>query len=249
MTFADFINGTPKAAGNLGLAHVTDCAHLGEIARAGELKLRACRVFGERLVYLFYGRPAYRSKWEGGSTSDLGYARACFVLRDEAASRAKRIFPFDSGGFRNYGTALHRSFRIEDFQLKDGDHPLQVIGAFYANLEDYYWMNPIPGRRFSITQHAVESYYKLISAGQRETHDDRCAAIEVQLGEPMALKGQVLALIAPNQVFDDAELNARMAEWGAEPRGYRITRAFNPAETAPLLMSEVDRFHRDMKWL
>ncbi len=249
MTFADFINGTPKAAGNLALAHVTDCANLGRILGAGELKLRRCTVFGERLLYMFYGRPAYRAKWDGGSTSDLAYARACFVLRDTAVSRAKRIFPFDSGGFGNYASAFHRSLVVGDFQLKEGDHPLQVIGAFYANLEDYYWMNPVMGKQFPITQHAVRSYYQLISAGQRETHDDRCAAIEVQLDKPMPLKGEVLALIAPNQVFDDPELIGHLAEWGAEPRGYRITRAFNPTETTPLLVNEVDRFHRDMKWL
>lgn len=249
MTFADFISETPKASGNLGLAHVTDCAHLGGIAKAGELKLRGCKVFGERLLYLFYGRPAYRAKWEGGSTSDLGYARACFVLRDDAVSLAKRIFPFDSGGFKNYASAFHRSLQVNDFKLREGDHPLQVIGAFYKNLEDYYWMNPISGRDFPITQHAVRSYYQLISSGQRESHDDRCAAIEVQLDKPLVLKGEVLALIAPNQVFDDPDLVKRLQEWGAEPRGYRITRTFNPAESTLLLMTEVDRFHRDMKWL
>lgn len=249
MTFADFISGTPRTSGNLGLAHVTDCAHLGSIAQAGELKLRSCKVFKERLVYLFYGRPAYRAKWEGGSTADLAYARACFVLRDEVVSRAKRIFPFDTGGFRNYGSALHKSLGIADFQLNDGDHPLQVIGAFYSSLEDYFWMHPVSGRNFPISQNAVRSYYQLISAGQHEVHDDRCAAIEVQLDKPVPLKGEVLALIAPNQAFDDAALMAHLKDWGAEPRGYRITRAFNPVETTPLLMNEVDRFHRDMKWL
>ena len=95
----------------------------------------------------------------------------------------------------------------------------------------------------------MRSYYQLITGGLAEAFDDRCATIEVQLAETLPLDGEVLALIGPNQIFDDPEVKALVTEWGAEPRGYRVTHMFNPAEIAGKLFSEVERFLDDRKWL
>lgn len=247
--FRDFIHGATPIAGQLGLTHVTDCARLGSLVQSGKLEPRLCDVFGEKLVYLFYGRPAYRRAWDGDATSNLDYARICVVLRDDVVAKAHRILPFDSGGFQRYAGAFHDSLEIGDFELAPGDHPLKLIGAFYESLERYWAMEPIQPRSFHATQNVIRSYHQLITGGLAEKFDDRCAAIEVQLAEPLSLDGEVLALIGPNQIFDDPKVQALVAQWGAEARGYRITHMFNPPETSARLFGEVERFLEDRGWL
>lgn len=247
--FRDFIHGATSLTGQLGLTHVTDCARLSGLVASRKLEPRLCDVYGEPLVYLFYGRPAYRRAWSGGATTNLDYARICLILRDDVAAHAHRILPFDSGGFNRYSGAFHDSLTLADFEILPTDHPLKVIGAFYDSLEDYWMMEPVQPRTFPVTQHIVRSYYQLISGGLAEQFDDRCSAIEVQLADTLLLDGQVLAVIGPNQIFDDPKVKAMVADWGAEPRGYRVPRMFNPAEVAGRIFSEVERFLEDQTWL
>jgi hypothetical protein len=247
--FRDFIHSATPLKGQLGLTHVTDCARLAGLVASRKLEPRPCKVFGEPLVYLFYGRPAYRSKWDEGTTSNLDYARICLILRDEVSSKAHRILPFDSGGFQFYGSALHHSLQLSDFEVAADDHPLKIVGAFYESLEAYWTMNPIQPRTFPATQNIVRSYYQLISGGLAEKFDDRCASIEVQLSDALPLDGEVVAVIGPNQIFDDPAIKDLIADWGAEPRGYRLPKMFNPKEVSGRLFGEVERFLDDRKWL
>lgn len=247
--FRDFVGAAAPLAGGLGLTHVTDCAHLGSLVASRQLEPRHCPVFAEPLVYMFYGRPAYRRRWSEGATSNLDYARICLILRDDVAARARRILPFDSGGFERYRNAFHDSLTLADFETNPADHPLKIIGAFYDTLDGYWGMNPVQPRAFPATQNIVRSYYQLITGGLAEQFDDRCATIEIQLGDALPLHGEVLALIGPNQIFDDPSVKAMIEEWGAEPRGYRIPRMFNPSEVSGRLYGEVERFLEDRGWL
>src|SRR3546814_17806845 len=73
--FREFVHGAAPLTGQLGLTHVTDCARLSGLVASRKLEPRLCDVYGEPLVYLFYGRPAYRRAWRGGATTNLDYAR------------------------------------------------------------------------------------------------------------------------------------------------------------------------------
>lgn len=248
--FRNFVHRATPLDGQLGLTHVTDCARLASLVQSERLEPRLCSVFGEKLIYLFYGRPAYRREWaEGEATSNLDNARICLLLRDDVAAAARRILPFDSGGFNRYSGAFHSSIKIADFELAPGDHPLKLIGAFYSSLERYWTMDPIKPRMFHATQNVVRSYHQLITGGLAEKFDDRCATVEVQLADPLMLADKVLAMIGPNQIFDDPVIKAFMDKCGAEPRGYRLTHMFHPPETSARLYSEVERFLDDKGWL
>ncbi|UZW57320.1 hypothetical protein NUH86_21645 [Sphingobium sp. JS3065] len=247
--FGTYIHAAPELDGGIGLTHVTDCVHLGSILGSGKLEKRWCQVFEKDLLYLFYGRPAYRRKWDSGATSNLGYARMCFVLRDAVADKAARLLPFDSGGYKHYQDAFHQTLDISDFDVAPTDHPRKIVAAFYETFSDYYWMAPRPGLKLPLTQNIVDSYYKLITGGLKETFDDRCAAIEVQLEDSLPLAGQVLAVIGPHMMFDDPHLMDQIIAWGAEPRGYQLPRMFNPAEIGGRLLDEVHRFLVDGGYL
>lgn len=247
--FGKFIHAAPAIIGGIGVTHVTDCANLDGVLASGKLEKRWCPVFEKDLLYFFYGRPAYRSKWDSGATSNLGYARMCFILRDEVADKAARILPFDSGGYKHYQRAFHHTLNIADFEVEPADHPRKIIAAFYDSFDDYYWMQPALGLSIPLSQTIVDSYYKLITGGLKETFDDRCAAIEIQLEESLPLAGEVIGVIGPNSMFDDPVLMDQIIAWGAEPRGYQLPRMFNPAEIGGRLLDEVARFLSDRGYL
>jgi hypothetical protein len=58
-----------------------------------------------------------------------------------------------------------------------------------------------------------------------------------------------LAVIGPNQMFDNPTLMNQVKAWGAEPRGYKLTSLFNPAEISGRLLDEVERFLMDKGYL
>lgn len=247
--FGTFVHEAPAIEGGIGLTHVTDCVNLDSVLASGRLEKRHCTVFEKDLLYLFYGRPAYRRKWDGGATSNLGYAKICFVLREEVADKASRILPFDSGGYKHFERAFHDTLDIGDFDVAPADHPRKIVAAFYDSFADYYWMKPIRGLPIPLSKNIVDSYYKLITGGLKEQFDDRCAAIEVQLEESLPLRGEVLAVIAPNMMFDDENLMDQIKAWGAEPRGYQLPHMFNPSEISGRLQDAVANFLTDRGYL
>jgi hypothetical protein len=247
--FSEFVHCAPAISGGIGLTHVTDCVNISGVLASGKLEPRPCAIFKKDLLYLFYGRPAYRRKWDGEATSNLGYARICFILHDDVAQKASRILPFDSGGYDRFKHAFHDQLALEDFEIDPADSPRKIVAAFYDDFVGYYWMKPTPGLTFPLSQNIVDSYYKLITGNLKEAFDDRCAAIEVQLEQSLLLAGQVLAVIGPNQMFDDPHLMDQMKAWGAEPRGYKLTNFFNPAEISGRLLDEVERFLIDKSYL
>jgi hypothetical protein len=247
--FGEFIHCAPILSGGIGLTHVTDCVNIRSVLDSGKLEPRPCSVFNKNLLYLFYGRPAFRRKWDGEATSNLGYARICFILHDDVAQKASRILPFDSGGYEGFKHAFHEKLGLEDFKIDPTDSPRKIVAAFYDDFGGYYWMRPTAGLTFPLSQNVIDSYYKLITGNLKEAFDDRCAAIEIQLEQPLPLAGQVLAVIGPNQMFDDLDLMNRVKAWGAEPRGYKLTSLFNPAEISGRLLDEVERFLIDKGYL
>ena len=241
--FGTYIKVGADMEGGIGLTHVTDCANLEGIVASQKLEARHCSVFDKNILYLFYGKPAYRRKWDGESTSNLGFARVCFILKDEVSAQAARMLPFDSGAFfGRYRHAFHDMIGVEAFDVDPAIHPRKIIAAFYHSFSDYFWMQPIAGLKFPLTKTIVDSYYKLITGGLKEAFDDRCATIELQYRESLPLAGHVAAVIAPNQMFEDPELLALIHSWGAEPRGYMVPHMFNPSEIGGRLYDEVNRY-------
>jgi len=244
--FGNFIEAAADLEGGIGLTHVTDCANLEGIVESGKLEARHCTVFDKNLLYLFYGKPAYRRKWDGESTTNLGFARVCFILKDDLSLQANRMLPFDSGAFfSRYRHAFYDKVGIEAFDVEPLIHPRKVVAAFYSSFSDYFWMKPMVGLSFPLTKTIVDSYYKLITGGLKEAFDDRCASIELQYEQSVPLTGQVLAIIAPNQMFEDPDLMAQIDAWGAEPRGYMLPNMFNPHELGGRLYDEVERYLKD----
>ena len=80
------------AAGGLPFVHTSDGLGLRSILREGELQTEPCPVFDdEPLLYLFYGRPAYRVNSQVLSSAIDAYAPVCFILRPGSVKAPRRI--------------------------------------------------------------------------------------------------------------------------------------------------------------
>jgi hypothetical protein len=59
---AAFVSSQTPIAGLLPLVHITRAYAFDTILDGDTLEPKPCDIFNEKLIYLFYGRPAYRAK-------------------------------------------------------------------------------------------------------------------------------------------------------------------------------------------
>jgi hypothetical protein len=183
----------------LPLAHSTDWARFLAITRVGEFQsTKKCPVYGELLLYTFYGRPAYRFQNDDLAHSTLSYMPVCFLLDPTLINSAQRILPFDSGGFDRYAAAMHPSYTREMFELSPGSASAnRIIDAFWQTNRQYVSKAARIGLTFSAAADLLTHYYLLITNQLAVHFDDRCSSVEIQLPSPIVLKGNVLEIAAP----------------------------------------------------
>ena len=85
-------------AEELPLIHTSRCEFLASIATTHVLELQPCAIFHESLVYLFYGRPAYRSHRGSRGGEPHVLCPVCFVFKPRTVSWVvHRMYPCDTG--------------------------------------------------------------------------------------------------------------------------------------------------------
>jgi hypothetical protein len=247
--FARFVRKYDPVDGSLPFTHATDAYTLREVVDTGRLTASDCSVFlGEKLLYFFLGRAAYRANNEIDANSLIAYAPICFVLSSKTAIKPKRIFPFDSGGFSHglFAESMHHRMHKEDFQLDpDMSSPRRLINVFFETNKRYCDNNPMAELEISRMEFEAESFHTLITDRQRNTYDDRVSCIEIEVGHDVVLKGAVEAIVLPGILCDDAELMDKIKEWGATPLPYSVINRFKPskyvATVAQLVRDYVDK--------
>jgi len=198
--FARVVREAAPVEANLPLTHITDAYSLRDIVDTGELGPQPCRVFEEPLVYLFYGRPAYRVAAQLESTGLDAYWPICFVMRREAVV-PKRIYPFDSGAFHHgrFSDFMHGSMIKEDFELDiDPSTPGRLLNLFWPNAASYFDNRRPLEPEFDPFDFEAKAYSELVRArGANAPFDERHSAIEIQTEQPLELAGNLLAVILP----------------------------------------------------
>src|SRR4051812_10235054 len=82
----------------LPLIHTSLSENLPSFAAAGAVTPTLCPILKESLVYLFYGRPAYRSPKGTKAGEPIALCPVCFVFKPRTASREIRfLHPCDTG--------------------------------------------------------------------------------------------------------------------------------------------------------
>ncbi|WP_342248776.1 hypothetical protein [Sphingomonas sp. OTU376] len=204
--FAQLVGKAAPGGANLPFTHLTDAYHMRGIVEAGALGPQPCRVFEEPLLYLFYGRPAYRVAAQVESNGLDAYWPICFVLKPKAVA-AKRIYPFDSGAFHHgrFGSFCHHGMIREDFELEaDPATPARLLSLFWPDARSYFDnRNPLEPVLDAFAFEA-KSYGELIRAKGNAGFDERHSAVEIQTAEPLALAQNLLAVILPADFASEA---------------------------------------------
>lgn len=229
LTFASFIDSGLALQPRLPYFHGTDGHSFRAILESRQLEPQACPVYGETLLYLFYGKPSYRVN--AGEEASRLRARlpVCFILSPDILDSCKRIVPFDSGAFAGkiYSQFISPNMKLPDFELAPFIESAQkLISRFFESNNDYYWGKANANVSLPVMQFEAEAYYYLILDSSKGPSDDRSCTIELQTDHPVELTVQTVeAVVLPEQFLEDDRVREILVnEWVAEPICYDFTR-------------------------
>ncbi len=206
MSFADYLNGFTPADGALHLMHSTTVSAGASIIVAGELRTRACTVYGGAdLLYLFYGRPAFKPL-PGMLPSGIDeHLPMCLVVDPGLLDDAVRILPFDSGGYNRYAAYTGAIVARPDFELGAGrEVPMRLVRAFFETNRNYYHQKPtVDHAAIPVSHGAARAFARLALDPGLSDDDDRRSTIEVQIGRSVPLARALRAVVAPPVLLSD----------------------------------------------
>ncbi|MDQ0350155.1 hypothetical protein [Ancylobacter vacuolatus] len=243
MTLSDFLELTQATQSPLSLVHCTTVDQGVQMLASGELRPTHCGVYDDDLLYLFYGRPAYKPAERAGASYMVELAPMCLVLKPSLLASARRSLPFDSGGFSRYENLIGRGLSRQDFELSgDETAPSRLVTAFYGNNRNYYEQLPLQQPQFDVSRRTARALARLISDTSIRNDDDRCGTIEVQFSQPIRIAEALQAIVAPAAMLADPEVQRILeASPDAIPLAYKIYGRFNPANYASAIYERVEQ--------
>jgi hypothetical protein len=215
-------------------------------ATSGLLEASKCPVFGEELLYFFYGRPGYRVAAKVGSRSDMSRCPVCFVFKPDIAIPAKRVYPFDTGAFDDgmFNGFRHPGMGLESFLLGSSlDLPQKVVEYFFGSNRSYYFGALKSDLTFDFDEMEIQAYYDLIRLTGETEYDDRRYTIEVQLENSLQVEGNVIAVVLPNAALQSANISGTiLSKWRALPITYNTYQGTRPAEYNAVVREQLLEF-------
>lgn len=212
MPFSYFAEELLRAAPSQDLLpffHSCDGFYFRAILENRKLATSKCSVFNdEELLYLFYGRPAYKSANQK-STSLPFFFPVAFILNSESIGDIKRIAPFDTGAFKKglYSAYLHENMSIDKFLLRPEKATIsKAINYFFESNEDYFLGKPKNEIKYDAFDFEVAAYHNLIKNASQTNEDDRKASFEIQLEHEILLTEESLEAVIMPVDFKNAEL-------------------------------------------
>jgi hypothetical protein len=253
MSFSDYIENHAMAPAELPLVHTTEYFRLASIQASHALQPSSCELFKEPLLYLFYGRPAYRDSSQVAPMRDVSFYPICFVLKPGTVCKARRLYPFDSGASQHglYEPAIKRTEALATYQvLGVVESARRIINSFFETDEQYLSNRPRSGLHFSSTEIEAASYYRLINGGGDPKCDDRCSAVEIQVTECLDIRKDIMAVVLPTCFLEDAALsNTLLKVWHALPLTYDADIGMRPLEFHGTIRHIVRQFYRESRLL
>ncbi len=204
---------------------------------------------GEKLIFLFYGRPDYRPPGQSAQY-DVERDPVFLVLAPEIAKMASNIFPFDTGGHSYYNTHLHGSDAWKRFSMAaEQETPGRVVGGFYDDNEGYYLGWPSQAPACCTSPPDVQAYYKMITDESDPVDDGRRSAIELSVVDRVPLSGVLRLVIGPGQILKRPEVEAALEPYNCVIMPYDVHRPFRWTEFRALIRGYVKGYMTDQGML
>jgi hypothetical protein len=185
--FTELLESTTSDLPLLGLCHTArDTKSNHEVFfKRNTIETELCDVYQEQLIYLFYGRPAFKVP--------AAYYPMCFVFRleNEDIDRIKRKMAFDTGAFHNGYMADYfegSNAQLGDFEIEN--QPLEYLSRFvryfFENNTQYYdgGVNPALNGGH---QDVINRYVLMLKEADTDNLDGRRRSIEIQFGQNIDL--------------------------------------------------------------
>ncbi|QXT34847.1 hypothetical protein KV697_13790 [Sphingomonas sanguinis] len=222
MSLLEFLNGETPTRRSMSLMHCTPVLQGVRALDQGALRVRPCSNYGDRpMVYLFYGRPAFKPMPGMLPARMEEHLPMCLVLDAGLIGRAVRIVPFDSGGFARYQPMVGPLAR-DRFELHPSpDLPRRIVGAFFETNANYF--HQMPTREeidISLLHPEARAIVRLSRDPALADDDDRRTTIEIQLEEDVVIESALKAIIGPPLLFDEPVVARALAASGAVPLSY-----------------------------
>lgn len=232
----DIVAAETATAEELPLVHTTRCEVLSHIVTSHQLlATTACGVFGEHLLYFFYGRPAYRHTLGGEPSGNIDLCPVCFVFKPHTiGGAAKRVFACDSGGVhKGFFAPLLTPPDRDEMQLETTlESARKLVSLVFGTNENYFLGKAkatIPAA-FAPGSPAAR-FHALLNDKCALAGDDRRSAIEVQMDSPIALGHNLLYVVLPREILNDPSTRAAILQtWQADPIGYDVYHGRQPNE-------------------
>lgn len=246
LTFHEFISGVVPAAQTLHLTHSTSVNAAIAVLEQLALRISPCSVYEpEELLYLFYGRPAYKPAPAVHAADIPELLPVCFVVDPVVLNQATRIVPFDSGGFDRYHLLLGPDLVRTDFEMTgDATVPAHIIGGFYQSNRRYFDQQPaISANDIPVSRPAARGYARLIGDPALADDDDRRSSIEIQLDADLPLADVLRAIVAPPILLQDPIVLAALTACpDVELLSYPTYGRHRPQDYSLLIYDRVDAF-------
>ncbi|MDI1259902.1 hypothetical protein [Aquabacterium sp.] len=176
-----------------------------------------CNVFKEALIYLFYGRPAYRAI-ESQQLRLSARAPVVLIFNNVIERAGMRLFPFDSGAFESrYEPWRHQDMQLSGFTMPCGqDAAERHVSEFFGSRDHYLAMAPIRPTRPYSGEFEVESIAEMLNDKSAEPADDRRLAIELQINRNLSLTtADTFAIVVPESISEADWLRSWQSDLGA----------------------------------
>ena len=249
--FWKFLSDASVAPGKLPLVHTTDVHGFKKIEVANTLQPQPCPVYGESLLYFFYGRPAYRAHRTVETTTAKAFAPVCFIMSDQLDDAVRRIMPFDSGAFHNglMHPPMHPDVPLKEYELAvDANAPMKLIKVFFGDERRYYDRMPLADvltEEEAWKNLSVHSFDQLIRNRSNSKSDDRVCAVEIQVNKNISLMNRVQAVILPAAYLQIEGVAQQIEEWGAVAIPYDLGYEFIPREISGVFWQKIRDFLSD----
>lgn len=245
MTLAEYLQSAVAGQQRMSLVHCTTVGTGLAVLNAGSLTPTHCGVYDADLLYLFYGRPAYKPAAGVGASGILDHAPICLVFDPAVLEAVVRTVPFDSGGFDRYQALVGHGLERADFELNgDAGAALRLVSAFYSSNRNYYDQMPsVREADIAVSRRSARALARLIADPAIRNVDDRCGTIELQFSTAVPLAAALQAIIAPAAMLEDPEVREALALCpDAVPIPYKMYGRFEPSNFAGVIYERVEAF-------
>lgn len=247
--FRKLVETSIESAPRLPMVHTTDSYIFVDVLDSGQLSPQDCPVFlGEKLTYLFYGRPAFRPNIDESPTSLKHFFPVCLIFKPNWSAKIHRIFPFDSGAFNSglYGTYLHSRMKLGDFGLEPNlSTPGKLVSLFFGTVPAYLSAKPQSSPVFDPEEFEASSYLAMIHSKEGNAIDSRGSGIEIQMADQLPLAEVISAVILPS-TFADGETCKRLKDLKIDPLPYKLYERTRPNEFMSQITDICFRYYLDL---